>query len=263
MKKTLLAVTLAALTSGAATSALAADPKAPAPDVEISGNMALTTDYRFRGMSQTNLGPAIQGGFDLAHKSGAYIGIWGSNVSNWTSPNGSGMELDIYGGYSTELPTGVGLDLGLLRYSYPGNENTPKSADSTEAYVGVSYGPVTYKYSRMISENWFTYTAKKGSVYHDLTLELPLNDQVTLVAHYGVQKIKGNPAGTTVGTGLVDFSDYKIGVSYAMADDYSVGFDYVATGKLTAVEKLSFLGGANATEKLYKSGLVLSLSKTF
>ena len=263
MKKTLFAVTLAALTSGAATSVLAADPKAPEPDIEISGNIALTTDYRFRGMSQTNLGPALQGGFDLGFKNGAYIGVWGSNVSNWTSPNGSGMELDVYGGYATELASGVGLDFGLLRYIYPSNENTPKSADTTEAYLGVSYGFVSYKYSRMISENWFTYPAQKGSVYHDLTFEVPLNDQVTLIAHYGVQKIKGNPAGSTAGTGLVDFSDYKVGISYALADDYSVGLDYVATGKLTEVEKLSFMGGGGSTEKLYKSGLVLSLSKSF
>jgi uncharacterized protein (TIGR02001 family) len=262
MKKTLLAVTLAALTSGAATTVLAADPKAPEPDIEISGNIALTTDYRFRGMSQTNLGPAIQGGFDLAHKSGAYIGTWGSSVSNWTNPGGSGMELDIYGGYATELPTGVGVDVGVIRYIYPGNENVAlgnaRSADTTEAYVGFSFGPVSYKYSRMLSENWFTYPAKKGSYYHDFGFETALNDQVTLGAHYGIQKIKGNTGG------LTDFSDYKIGVAIALADDYSVGIDYVATGKLTDAEKSGFfLGGTNSTEKLYKSGLVLSLSKTF
>ncbi len=265
MKKTLLAVTLAALTSGAATTALAADPKAPAPDFEISGNFALVSDYRFRGMSQSDRSLAAQGGLDYTHKTGFYVGTWGSNVSDWANPSGSGLELDLYTGYSTELASGVGIDVGVIYYYYPGNENksaaspaSGKTASSTEAYVGVSYGPFSYKYSHMVSKQWFTYQASSGSSYHDLSAEFPISEQLTLGAHYGVQDVKGNTSG------LDGFTDYKIGISYALSGDFTIGLDYVGTGSLTATEKLTFFtGGGTSAKKLYTSGAVLSLSKSF
>ena len=94
MKKTVLAITLAALTLPA----LAQDKKAPEPEFTISGNFGLFSDYRFRGVSQTDKKPAAQGGFDLAHKSGIYVGTWTSNVSQWTA-TGASQEIDLYGGF--------------------------------------------------------------------------------------------------------------------------------------------------------------------
>jgi uncharacterized protein (TIGR02001 family) len=260
MKKTLLAVTLAALTSGAATSALAADPKAPEPDFEISGNFGLFSDYRFRGISQSERNAAVQGGFDLAHTSGFYLGTWGSSVSNWANANGSGLEIDVYGGYSTEIAGGIGFDIGVLHYNYPGATPTAPLVDGNtdEVYLGVSYGPLSYKYSHIVSSNWFTTAAKSGSQYHDLSAEFPLNDKVTLSAHYGVTKVKGV-------SDFNGFNDYKIGVSYSIGSDYSIGLDYVGTGGLTQAEKDGYFtqDGSGAGKKLYESGAVISLSKTF
>jgi uncharacterized protein (TIGR02001 family) len=256
MKKTLLVVTLAALTSGAANTALASDPKAPAPDFEISGNFGLFSDYRFRGISQTDKDPAIQGGFDLSHNSGFYIGTWGSNVADWANTSGNGMEIDVYGGYTTELPMGIGADIGFIRYEYPGNRNNPKQ-NTNEWYVGASFGPLSYKFSRTTG-NWFGQAGSSGSTYHALSVEVPLNDQLTLAAHYGKQKVKGASA-TTNG-----FNDYKVGVSYALPNDFSIGLDYVGVSGLTAAEKSSFATSLLKTDvKLYESTAVISLSKTF
>jgi uncharacterized protein (TIGR02001 family) len=261
MKKTLLAVALASsLTSFGA---VAAD-KAPEPDFSISGNFGLFSDYRFRGMSQSDRSVAAQGGFDLTHKSGFYAGTWGSNVSDWANPAGSGLELDVYTGYSTELK-GVGINVGALHYYYPGNENksaaspaSGKTASSTELYVGLSYGAFSYKYSQMISKQWFTYQANSGSYYHDLGVKIPLSDAVTLGAHYGIQEVKGNTSG------LDGFTDYKVGIAYALGKDFTLSLDYVGTGDLTATEKATFFTGAGtSTKKLYESGAVISITKTF
>ena len=165
MKKTLLALTLAALTSGATTTVLAADPKAPAPDFEISGNFGLFSDYRFRGVSQTDKDPALQGGFDLNHKSGLYIGTWGSNVDDWASTSGSGMEIDLYGGFTTEIG-GLGLDVGMLRYMYPSNT---ANQNTTEWYVGASYSFLSYKFSKSTTKLFGV--GAKGSTYHALGAE--------------------------------------------------------------------------------------------
>ncbi|MFZ9314685.1 MAG: TorF family putative porin, partial [Burkholderiaceae bacterium] len=115
MKKTLLAVTMAALT-------LPMTSQAAESGLEISGNFGLTSNYKFRGISQTDNKPAAQGGFDLAHSSGLYIGTWTSNVSDWANAAGNGQEIDLYAGYSTELPLGLGIDVGALKYYYPNNQ---------------------------------------------------------------------------------------------------------------------------------------------
>ncbi len=134
MKKTLIATALLATTS---TAALA----------EISGNVTLATDYVFRGWSQTDNQFALQGGFDYAHDSGFYAGIWASNVdsyffNNQTDPQ---LEVDLYAGFSGELGNGFGYDFGILHYDYPGADGS----DTDELYVSGSYAgfSVSFNYS--------------------------------------------------------------------------------------------------------------------
>jgi len=239
MKKTLLAVTLAALTSGAATTALAADPKAPAPDFELSGNVAVVSDYRFRGFSETDRKAAFQGGFDLAHKSGFYIGNWNSNVKY----SSTSLEIDVYGGYATEV-NDVSLDVGLLKYYYPGNT---ENLNTTEAYVGLGYGPLSYKYSRTVSDYRFGTPNQKGAAYHDLGLEFSLSEQITLGAHAGFTKLEGSAAASG------DYKDYSVNFSYALPDDYSVGLTYYSNS----------LAAGETKTPTKKNKAVISLSKTF
>ncbi len=124
IKQTLIATALMAGTSAAL--------------ADISGNVALTTDYVFRGISQTDNQMAIQGGLDYAHDSGFYLGTWASNVDS-DFFNGVGhdpqIELDLYGGYSGEM-NGVGYDVGYLRYQYPGFD----TANTNEIYGKLSFG---------------------------------------------------------------------------------------------------------------------------
>src|SRR5436190_22836171 len=128
--KMLAALAFAALlpTAGLAQTPTPA-PSAPEPDWTFTGNVGLFSQYVFRGISQTNEKPAVQGGFDLGHKSGFYAGTWASNIS-WISDGTSGnppgstasasLEWDFYGGYKGSLPADFGYDLGALYYYYPG-----------------------------------------------------------------------------------------------------------------------------------------------
>jgi len=248
MKKTVLAASLAALLPLSVSAVKAAQPT---PEIEISGNVSLVTDYRFRGISQTNRDPAIQGGFDLGHKSGLYVGTWASNVSQWANPDGS-MEIDFYGGYSTELPLGVGLDVGHIWYQYPGNTGGNRSR---EWYVGLSYGLLSYQFSKTTT-NWFGVDNSKGSHYHSLGLEYSPIDKLTLSAAAGYQKVKGSAAGEN------SFKDYSIGGSYDLGDGYSAGLTYHKVDFKDDAAKTGWFDAGNG-KQIYKSAVVFSLTKEF
>jgi uncharacterized protein (TIGR02001 family) len=253
MKKTLAALTAVGLV-------MPLMAKAQSPGVEISGELSFVSNYKFRGISQTDNKPAIQGGFELALPGGFYAGTWGSNVSDWTNVDGNGMELDLYAGYSTELPMGLGFDVGAIRYQYPGN-NAPLKQNTTEIYVGVSYSVLSYTLSRTTT-NWFgvgnSTGDTKGSYYQDLSIEFPVNDQISLTAHYGRQKVAGKNGFTPF-----SFSDYSVGLSYALPNDFSLGLTYVGASLKDAQKASGFLGGPNTDKQLWKSAAVVSLTKTF
>ena len=103
MKKLVLVAAIAATTFGAVSTAQA--------EVTVAANANVTTDYKFRGISQTQSGPAFQGGFDVAFGNGFYVGNWNSNISNLGT--GAGLEMDFYGGYAGEV-SGIGYDVGAL-----------------------------------------------------------------------------------------------------------------------------------------------------
>lgn len=148
--------------------------------VELSGNVALTTDYVWRGISQTEGAPAVQGGFDAAFDNGLYVGVWGSNVDIYSDAT---MEFDTYVGWAGEF-SGVGVDVGFISYHYPTAAN---GNNSSEGYVGLSFGPVALTYyagldlgNEDISDtNWGDYT--------DLSLDLGEFEGIGFsanVAHY-------------------------------------------------------------------------------
>ncbi len=217
MRKSLLALSVFAALPLLSTSAMAEDSP-------ISANVSLVSDYQYRGISQTNENMALQGGFDYAHASGFYVGTWGSNVS-WLSdmstpeaPISSSLEIDVYGGYSTEI-SGVGIDVGLLQYLYPGNYPAGfNSADTLEGYVGVSYGPVTLKVSHSFTD-LFGVDDSDGSQYYDLSASHEIAG-FTIDAHFGRQKIE-NCDGCS-------YNDWKLGVGTSVLG-LDVGLAYVDT----------------------------------
>ena len=107
---------------------------------EFESNVALSSEYIWRGLPQTNGEPAISGGFDIAGDNGLYFGIWASNVE-WGDD--SALELDWYAGYSNELESGITYDIGYLAYTYPGEEDL----DFEEIYLGLSYSYFGLTYS--------------------------------------------------------------------------------------------------------------------
>ncbi len=136
-----LPVAARAQSTPAGTAATAADPSPP-PALTVSGAVAMASDYRFRGVSQSDQRMAVQGGITVAHQSGLYAGTWASNLAGWGTFGGANMELDLIGGYKTTLADHATLDVGLTWYMYPGGAD---KTDFAEPYAKLSgtAGPAT------------------------------------------------------------------------------------------------------------------------
>lgn len=219
--RSLLAATFLAGSAFVATPALAQDS-----GITISGNAAIVSDYRFRGVSLSAGDPAIQGGIDIAHDSGFYVGTWGSSIED--SPVYGEMELDVYGGWSGEVSPGLGLDVGVLYYAYPSNDVGP--ADYWEVYgsLSPSLGPVS-------ATAGFAYAFDQDSLgdadnlylYLDLESGIP-NTPVTLSAHVGYTDGVLAPdllAGGTDDSGL----DWSLGASVTVLGTLDLGVAYIGT----------------------------------
>jgi len=211
-----LAVLLSALAASGAGMAQTAAAAAPEPDYTLSFNIGAVTDYRYRGISQSRLRPALQGGADFAHKSGFYVGTWASTIK-WIKDAGgdSNVEIDLYGGYKTTF-SGVGIDVGALRYLYPGNK-LAVNADTTELYIAGSWGPGSLKWSHAVT-NIFGFGNSSGSDYIDLSasFDLPWYG-LTLAPHIGHQSIQNNSFFSYTDWSLTLGKDFGKGLSASLA----------------------------------------------
>jgi uncharacterized protein (TIGR02001 family) len=198
LRISLVAAAVAVAASTLATPALANN--------SLAFNVGAVTDYRYRGISQSRLKPALQGGLDYTAGS-FYVGAWGSTIQ-WIKDGGgkADVEIDLYGGYKFELAKGTVLDLGVLTYQYPSNGLKP-SANTTEVYGALTFGPVTAKYSQSTS-NLFGFAGSKGSGYLDITGTFEVAG-ITVTPHIGRQTVKKNSAYT--------YTDYSITLSKEMA----------------------------------------------
>ncbi len=115
---------------------------ASAPAITVSGSAGLVSDYRFRGVSQSDQQMAVQGGITIAHDSGFYVGTWASNLAGWGTFGGANLEVDLIGGYKAELGADSTIDAGLTWYMYPGGAD---KTDVAEPYVKLTgtAGPAT------------------------------------------------------------------------------------------------------------------------
>ncbi len=242
--KTTQKMVLAALAfSGAAF----AQTKAPEPDYTLSYNVGVVTDYRYRGISQSRLKPALQGGADFAHKSGFYLGTWASTIK-WIKDagGGAGAEWDIYGGYKgTAGP--IGYDVGVLRYQYPSHD-LAVSPNTTELYAAGTYGPATLKYSHAVT-NLFGFADSKGSSYLDLSATFDMGNGWSVVPHVGHQKVKNfSPA---------SYTDYSVTVGKDFGNGFSASAALVGTD---ADDTVYFTPAGKFTGK---TGLVLGAKYSF
>ncbi len=102
------------------------------PAITVSGSGTIVSDYRFRGVSQSDKQLAVQGGITASHDSGFYVGTWASNLAGWGTFGGANMELDLIGGFRAALADHAILDVGLTWYMYPGGAD---NTDFAEAYA--------------------------------------------------------------------------------------------------------------------------------
>ena len=225
-----------------------AQTKAPEPDYTLSFNAGVVTDYRYRGISQSRLKPAVQGGLDYAHKSGFYLGAWGSTIK-WIEDLGATdgkVELDLYGGYKGELTKGLAYDVGVLRYEYVNNTLNP-NANTTEVYGALTAGVFTAKYSHSLT-NLFGNINSKGSKYLDLSANFDLGDGWTLTPHVGRQLVNNSPTYHYTDYSLTVAKDLGKGLTASlMAVDtnaqvtpYTWGPKYVGKSGVVAGIKYSF-----------------------
>ncbi len=215
----------------------------------FSGNVALTSDYIFRGISQTNEDPAVQGGFDYVHDSGFYVGTWASSLefgedSSMVDP--ASMELDIYGGFAGKINDALSYDVSVLRYLYPGASNS-LNYDYTEIGGSLAYdfGAAAVTVGVYYSPDFFASSDKATYYYADLAVPLPAAFSVNF--HVGHQTIDDN---ATFGT--PDYTDYKVGVSKDIAG-FGLALDWVDTD----LSKSECFGGSN----LCDSRVVFTVSK--
>lgn len=209
----------------------------------LTGNLTFTTDYVFRGVSQTNEDAAVQGGLDYSHTpTGLYVGTWASNVN---FPPGS-LELDVYGGW-TRTWGDFGVNVGLLHYDYPGNS----SLNTDELYVGGSWKWFAAKYSSTISDAAFGVLDAKGTGYLELNFSYTLPHDYVLGAHYGTTMFDGQAVPGTPNDQL-DYDDYKVSVARAIAG-YNFALAYTGTD----------YDPAGGTPDIFDDRIVLSVTKTF
>lgn len=211
---------------------------------EVTGSLAFTTDYRFRGISQTFRDPAIQGGLEFTTPGRFYVGTWASIVDKLTYANSRGFEWDIYGGYRAPLGGAWTLDVGAIQYLYP----SVSRYGTLEAYAGVSYDWLSFKYYYALSNRFFGTENARGSQYFDLTAAYPLREDLTLIGHIGNQLVSGNSG---------DYIDYRVGLTKQWR-----GFDWSASIYGTDVDAAT-TNIAGRTVQLGARGLVLAISKTF
>ncbi len=217
----------------------------------FSANVGLYSQYIFRGLTQTDTEPALQGGFDYGHDSGLYAGVWASNISWLTDAaaySTSSIEIDVYGGFASEFgDTGLGYDVGVLQYIYPGDRLPgTNNAETTELYAGLSYGWVSTKFSYAISDT-FGFTDSDGSWYLEAGVDVPLPYGLTASAHIGRQEFDGT------GNDASDYTDWKLGLAKAWDSGYELGAFYTDTNNPFEVAGHSDVGEEEFTVYVSKS----------
>ena len=226
MHKSLVVLGLLSLFGAAAHAEEAANP--------LSFNVGAVSDYRYRGISQTRLQPAIQGGADYAFANGLYVGTWLSTIS-WIRDAGksagvdagnSRVEVDLYAGYKGEIiKDTLSYDVGVLAYVYPGNNYSKvpggANANTTEIYGALTYSLFTAKYSHALT-NTFGAANSKNSGYLDLSATFDVGGGFSVVPHVGRQTIRNS-------TPSLAYTDYSLSVSKEVVPGLSLSAAAIGT----------------------------------
>lgn len=231
-----------------------------AAQAQVTGNLGLSSDYRFRGISQSQNAPAVSGGIDYAHSSGFYVGNWNSSVSSQLYTNGAGVESDLYAGYKKDIYKGLTVDVGSYNYFYPRAtvNGTGSNFDTYEAFVGLGYGPVAVKYSQTLGNGYFGTTNAKNTNYTGADINQsfePLSAKLkdlSFLAHYGHTSVANSSN--------LNYNDMNVGLGYVLPKDWNISAKYYTNSSMTGTfQNANTVNG----QKLYKNAFVASLTKTF
>ena len=246
----------------------AATLSATVAQADVTGNMAFTSNYIFRGLTQSWNRPVVSAGLDYTHSSGFYLGTWGSGVSDKEYNNAS-MEWDFYGGYNGKINDDWSWGVGAIEIYYPGGaaNNIPKTKyNTTELNAQINYKFLNVKYSHTLtnlfglnSDNPFSAPVTgdtKGSGYLEANVNYEIMDKLTLGAHVGHQKVANNSN--------YSYTDYKVSLNKELPKEYfglNVGLAYTDTN----AKKSAWTGTApnGETKFLGDKAWILSVSKTF
>ena len=233
-----------------------------AAQAQVTGNLGLTSDYRFRGISQSQNAPAVQGGIDYVNEpTGLYVGNWNSSVSSQLYTNGSGVESDLYAGWKKDIYEGITIDVGSYNYFYPRattNAATGSNYDTYEAFAGVGYGPVAVKYSQTLGNGYFGTANARGTNYTAMDLNQsfePLSatlKDLSFLAHYGHTNVAH--------TSNLNYNDINVGLGYMLPQAWNISAKYYTNSSMTGTfQNANTVNG----QKLYKNAFVASVTKTF
>lgn len=226
-----------------------AQDTSPPPPISVTGGVSVTSDYRFRGITQTREDPAVQASLTVSHESGFYAAVWASTIDNKVSlPGYGGAEVDLSAGYSHSFDNGVGVDVGLLYYYYArGTGNT----DFFEPYASISYeiGPVKTK----VGLNWAwrgqSGLANISSLYTYANVDVGIpGTPLTAKAHVGLSDgrlgaFNTNPLDDT-------YVDWSLGLEATVAERFTIGVSYVDTDISHRFRRAQTIG-ADATVLAY------------
>lgn len=195
-------------------------------DKNFTGNVAMASDYVFRGISQTDSNPAVQGGFDYTSPVGLHVGAWASNVAF-----GGGIEMDWYAGYANAVG-GLTYDVGAVYYAYPKSHDDPE-IDFWEGFVKLGYALEIGSVSPTLSVGYSyspDFFGEDGAAHYvNGKVQVGLPYALSVAAEVGYQTVEGDKT-TGDGAGLdgedgFDYVHYRFGASYGFKG-YTLDLSY-------------------------------------
>jgi uncharacterized protein (TIGR02001 family) len=224
--------------------AFAQDVTDPPSDFSLSGSVTAVTDYRFRGLTQTDETAAAQATVNLNHSSGFYAGVFASNIDDDVSLPGYGdVEVDFYAGYAREIASGLTADVGLLYYFYADGTG---DTDFFEPYAALSYaiGPVSTKVGVA-----YAFKGQNGLggddniyVYSDVGVGIP-GTPFTLKGHLGYSD--GALGGFNLDPLDESYMDWSVGIS-GTSGPFTLGVSYIDTDISSATGFAGSIGADSA-----------------
>ncbi len=187
---------------------------------DFSANVGFVSQYSFRGITQSDEQPALQGGFDVGHESGLYAGVWGSNV-DFNDGDEASVEVDFYAGYSNEI-NNINYDVGVIYYAYPGADSS-LNYDFWETSIALGYDFDLFATSASLNYSPEYFGNSGDAFYYATNVDIPLPKDLTLSGHLGYQDIDDEAA-----FGVEDYLDWSIGLGYTFKG-FDLSLSYVDT----------------------------------